>query len=67
MNPEWARYVEEILDGKHDNEERLNPDGDVELGPGIKYEEFVVPECESCGGPMKPVRLCLFLLSITFD
>ena len=52
MNPEWQRYSDEVEDGR---EERLNPDGDVELGPGVKYEEFTVPACDSCGGNMKPV------------
>lgn len=40
-----------------ERQEKLNPDGDVELGEGVRYEEFVVPECERCGGDMKPVSL----------
>lgn len=52
LNPDWHKYALEVSDGR---EERLNPDGDVELGPGVKYEEFNVPACESCGGDMKPV------------
>ncbi|KAM0755930.1 DHS-like NAD/FAD-binding domain-containing protein [Meredithblackwellia eburnea MCA 4105] len=52
LNPEWKKYSDEVeLGGR---QERLNPDGDVELGPGIRYEEFNVPACETCGGDMKP-------------
>lgn len=51
LNPEWDKYQREVSEGR---EERLNPDGDVELGPGVRYEEFDVPACDSCGGPMKP-------------
>lgn len=56
LNPAWSKYADEVTEGR---EERLNPDGDVELGPGVKYEDFVVPPCDKCGGPMKPVRLSL--------
>jgi len=51
LNPAWAKYASEIQDGR---EERLNPDGDVELPPGMDYEAFTVPACDACGGPMKP-------------
>ena len=57
LNPEWAGYLEEVMRGER--QEKLNPDGDVELGEGVRYEEFVVPECQRCGGPMKPVSLIL--------
>lgn len=53
LNPEWAGYLDEVMRGER--QEKLNPDGDVELGEGVRYEEFVVPECQRCGGPMKPV------------
>ncbi|KAK4705048.1 hypothetical protein P7C70_g1157, partial [Phenoliferia sp. Uapishka_3] len=56
MNPQWQEYSDEVEEGR---EERLNPDGDVELGPGVKYEEFNVPACDSCGGSMKPA-VCFF-------
>lgn len=60
LNPEWEKYTKEVEEeeGGGGKEERLNPDGDVELGKGVKYEEFNVPTCESCGiGAMKPVSL----------
>lgn len=41
-NPAWARI-----------EGRVAPDGDVDLD-GHDYSGFVVPECEACGGILKP-------------
>lgn len=54
LNPEWQKYSDQVEQGRL--EERLNPDGDVELGPGVRYEDFNVPPCDTCGGDMKPVR-----------
>lgn len=54
LNPDWSQYADQVSQGTR--EERLNPDGDVELGSGVKYENFVVPNCVKCQGPMKPVR-----------
>ncbi|KAI5475656.1 NAD-dependent deacetylase sirtuin 4 [Pseudohyphozyma bogoriensis] len=51
LNPKWEKYTAEVAHGK---EEKLNPDGDIDLGPGVNYNEFNVPPCESCGGDMKP-------------
>ncbi|KAM0789280.1 hypothetical protein ACM66B_000120 [Microbotryomycetes sp. NB124-2] len=52
LNPKWKQYSDEV---RHEHrKEVLNPDGDVELGPGVRYEEFTVPACDQCGGPMKP-------------
>lgn len=53
LNPEWAVYADEVSQGLR--QERLNPDGDVELGPNIRHEDFNVPPCSKCGGAMKPV------------
>ncbi|GAA5851555.1 hypothetical protein JCM8547_001132 [Rhodosporidiobolus lusitaniae] len=52
LNPRWWEYQREVEAGAR--EEKLNPDGDIELGDGVKYEEFKVPACDHCGGPMKP-------------
>ncbi|GAA5987989.1 hypothetical protein JCM11641_005972 [Rhodosporidiobolus odoratus] len=52
LNPRWWHYQREVEAGLR--EETLNPDGDVELGEGVKYEDFKVPACNHCGGPMKP-------------
>lgn len=55
LNPEWKGYLDRLDQGVA-GEQRFNPDGDVELGPGVEYDKFIVPPCDSCGGPMKPVR-----------
>ncbi|GAA6060043.1 hypothetical protein JCM10212_001040 [Sporobolomyces blumeae] len=52
LNPAWHAYSREVESGER--EEKLNPDGDIELGPDVRYEEFEVPACDRCGGPMKP-------------
>ncbi|GAA5962940.1 hypothetical protein JCM8115_007053 [Rhodotorula mucilaginosa] len=52
LNPAWHEFQQQVELGKR--EEKLNPDGDIELGPGVRYEEFKVPACDHCGGPMKP-------------
>ncbi|KAJ8293574.1 NAD-dependent protein deacylase SIR4 [Rhodotorula toruloides] len=52
LNPAWHEFQKEVESGKR--EEKLNPDGDIELGPGVRYEDFQVPACDQCGGPMKP-------------
>lgn len=53
LNPVWAEYSDSVQSGSR--EEKLNPDGDIELGPNVKYEDFNVPSCASCGhATMKP-------------
>ena len=50
---EWQRRLE---DGNRDWEapvRRVNPDGDVELDDDA-YEGFEVPDCDACGGIVKP-------------
>jgi NAD-dependent SIR2 family protein deacetylase len=42
LNPDWAR-----LDGSN------APDGDAHLD-GLDFSTFKVPECEACGGVLKP-------------
>lgn len=61
LNPTWAEYADEVSLGTRENRE--NPDGDIELGD-VKYEDFIVPQCENCGGDMKPVRHHLVQLLI---
>lgn len=62
LNPAWHEFQRDVEAGKR--EEKLNPDGDIELGPGVKYEDFVVPACDHCGGPMKPVRPSRLMLHV---
>ncbi|GAA5977225.1 hypothetical protein JCM5350_003262 [Sporobolomyces pararoseus] len=58
LNPAWAEYSNSVQSGVIKEEEKLNPDGDIELGPNVKYEDFKIPSCEKCGkegkGMMKP-------------
>ena len=42
LNPDWG-----LLDGEH------APDGDAVLGE-LDFSTFTVPECEACGGVLKP-------------
>ncbi|BGP25203.1 hypothetical protein JCM10295v2_004125 [Rhodotorula toruloides] len=44
LNPAWHEFQKEVESGKR--EEKLNPDGDIELGPGVRYEDFKVPACD---------------------
>ncbi|KAK4057177.1 hypothetical protein OIO90_001672 [Microbotryomycetes sp. JL221] len=52
LNPKWKLYSDQVR--TEQIKEKLNPDGDVELGQGVRYEEFNVPPCDQCGGSMKP-------------
>lgn len=55
LNPAWHEHSLQLERGdKTQAPDKLNPDGDVELGPGASYDQFKVPECDKCGGPMKP-------------
>ncbi|GAA5897723.1 hypothetical protein JCM6882_000077 [Rhodosporidiobolus microsporus] len=57
LNPKWWELQRDVEAGVA--EHKLNPDGDIELGEDVKYEEFNVPACASCGGSMKP-RVVMF-------
>lgn len=59
LNPEWASYSDSLQLGTT-REEKLNPDGDIELGPNIRYEDFLVPECSSCGEKLMKPRVTFF-------
>ena len=50
---EWQRRLEEDNRGWEAPVRRVNPDGDVELDDDA-YEEFEVPDCDACGGIVKP-------------
>ncbi|KAI0773316.1 DHS-like NAD/FAD-binding domain-containing protein [Trametes elegans] len=45
-NPQWQAYAEELE--RSGSKPRTNPDGDVVLPEGTKYDEFVIPECPRC-------------------
>ncbi|KAI0730753.1 DHS-like NAD/FAD-binding domain-containing protein [Earliella scabrosa] len=45
-NPQWKAFSEELE--RTGTRPRTNPDGDVVLPEGTRYDQFVVPECVSC-------------------
>ncbi|KAI0820736.1 DHS-like NAD/FAD-binding domain-containing protein [Trametes gibbosa] len=45
-NPRWKAFAEE-LEHSH-SKPRTNPDGDVVLPEGTRYDQFIVPECADC-------------------
>ncbi|KAI0629338.1 DHS-like NAD/FAD-binding domain-containing protein [Trametes polyzona] len=45
-NPEWKAFAEELE--RTGTRPRTNPDGDVVLPEGTRYDQFVVPDCTSC-------------------
>ncbi|KAI0372615.1 DHS-like NAD/FAD-binding domain-containing protein, partial [Pilatotrama ljubarskyi] len=45
-NPQWKAYAEELE--RSGARPRTNPDGDVVLPEGTRYDQFIVPECPSC-------------------
>ncbi|EIW58551.1 DHS-like NAD/FAD-binding domain-containing protein [Trametes versicolor FP-101664 SS1] len=45
-NPQWKAYAEQLE--RSDSRPRTNPDGDVVLPEGTRYDQFVVPECTRC-------------------
>lgn len=46
-NPDWNILL------RRDN--KINPDGDVELPAGVVYDDFDIPPCQTCGSQkMKP-------------
>ncbi|KAL7280418.1 hypothetical protein ACG7TL_005346 [Trametes sanguinea] len=45
-NPQWKAFAEELE--RTNSRPRTNPDGDVVLPEGTRYDQFIVPECPSC-------------------
>ena len=50
---DWQQRLEDDNRGWHASIRAVNPDGDVELDDDA-YEDFAVPDCEVCGGIVKP-------------
>ncbi|KAJ3536958.1 hypothetical protein NM688_g6766 [Phlebia brevispora] len=45
-NPQWKAYMDDLeATGRRP---RTNPDGDVVLEEGVRYDTFQVPECPTC-------------------
>ncbi|PCH36333.1 DHS-like NAD/FAD-binding domain-containing protein [Wolfiporia cocos MD-104 SS10] len=45
-NPEWKAFMDDLE--ATGAQPRTNPDGDVVLGEGVRYDDFVVPDCPTC-------------------
>ncbi|KAI0738517.1 DHS-like NAD/FAD-binding domain-containing protein [Daedaleopsis nitida] len=45
-NPQWKAYSEELE--RTGTRPRTNPDGDVVLPEGTRYDQFIIPECAEC-------------------
>ncbi|KAI0769198.1 DHS-like NAD/FAD-binding domain-containing protein [Irpex lacteus] len=45
-NPQWKAFADELE--STNQKPRTNPDGDVVLGEGVRYDTFKVPECPEC-------------------
>lgn len=47
-NPSWKAFADEME--RSGTKPRTNPDGDVDTSSiqGVRFDEFVVPDCEAC-------------------
>ncbi|KAF3334176.1 NAD-dependent protein deacetylase SRT2 isoform X2 [Carex littledalei] len=56
-NPKWAAEIEKLESGPTGSDENLGvqrPDADVEIDKKFWEEEFDIPDCQDCGGVLKP-------------
>lgn len=58
LNPKWASAIEnlEIADPGSDKNFGMQqrPDGDIEIDEKFWEEDFEIPNCQKCGGMLKP-------------
>ncbi|ONK57613.1 uncharacterized protein A4U43_C09F2280 [Asparagus officinalis] len=58
LNPKWASAVESLECGDPGSDKNFGmqqrPDGDIEIDEKFWEEEFDIPDCEKCGGMLKP-------------
>ncbi|KAJ2823126.1 hypothetical protein IWW50_003916 [Coemansia erecta] len=47
LNPEWKEFWRDMVQAGAEPQRR--PDGDVDLPPNLRYEEFGYPKCHACG------------------
>ncbi|KAJ1928031.1 hypothetical protein FBU59_007164, partial [Linderina macrospora] len=47
LNPEWVEFWNQMVGSEEEPQRR--PDGDVDLPPNLRYEEFQYPTCHHCG------------------
>ncbi|GAA5948468.1 hypothetical protein JCM3765_004893 [Sporobolomyces pararoseus] len=65
LNPVWSEYSDSVQSGTI-REEKLNPDGDIELGPNVRYEDFKVPSCSNCTTRSKGKETGMMKPRVTF-
>lgn len=58
MNPKWASAIESLEQGNPGSDANFGmqqrPDGDIEIDAKFWEEEFNIPNCQQCGGMLKP-------------
>eukprot|EP01103_Thecamoeba_quadrilineata_P020539 TRINITY_DN8875_c0_g1_i1.p1 TRINITY_DN8875_c0_g1~~TRINITY_DN8875_c0_g1_i1.p1 ORF type:complete len:357 (-),score=43.27 TRINITY_DN8875_c0_g1_i1:71-1141(-) len=58
MNPQLLPQLQEFLTSVNTNESgtsaKVRSDGDAEIGSKVDYDDVDVPDCEKCGGILKP-------------
>lgn len=58
LNPKWASAIESLECGDPGSDKNFGmqqrPDGDIEIDEKFWEEEFDIPNCEQCGGMLKP-------------
>lgn len=58
LNPKWASAIESLECGDPGSDKNFGmqqrPDGDIEIDEKFWEEDFDIPNCEHCGGMLKP-------------
>ncbi|XP_072950608.1 NAD-dependent protein deacylase SRT2-like isoform X2 [Typha angustifolia] len=58
LNPKWASAIESLEGGTPGSDKSFGmqqrPDGDIEIDEKFWEADFVVPDCQQCGGILKP-------------
>ncbi|XP_039117077.1 NAD-dependent protein deacylase SRT2 isoform X2 [Dioscorea cayenensis subsp. rotundata] len=58
FNPKWAVAIENLESGNPGSDKSFGmqqrPDGDIEIDEKFWEENFIIPDCEQCGGTLKP-------------
>ncbi|KAH7671099.1 NAD-dependent deacetylase sirtuin 4 protein [Dioscorea alata] len=58
FNPKWALAIENLESGNPGSDKSFGmqqrPDGDIEIDEKFWEENFIIPDCEQCGGMLKP-------------
>ncbi|XP_020106780.1 NAD-dependent protein deacylase SRT2 isoform X2 [Ananas comosus] len=58
LNPKWASAIESLGGGPPGSDKSFGmqqrPDGDIEINEKFWEEDFYIPNCQQCGGMLKP-------------